>query len=78
MASRIRFVATEKTADSADELVAEFGDNASYVADLLSRYRQNPDAVDDEWRQYFRERLGEAPPAATPATSRSDAALPGP
>jgi 2-oxoglutarate decarboxylase len=73
MASRIRVVATEKTADSADELVAEFGDNASYVADLLSRYRQNPDAVDEEWRQYFRERLGEpAPPAPVP--SRPDAA----
>ena len=73
MASRIRVVATEKTADSADELVAEFGDNASYVADLLLRYRQNPEAVDEEWRQYFRERLGEPAPAA-PAPSRPDAA----
>ncbi len=69
-------MATEKTADSADELVAEFGDNASYVADLLSRYRQNPDAVDEEWRQYFRERLGEpapAPPAAASVPARPDA-----
>ncbi|MEP6470676.1 MAG: 2-oxo acid dehydrogenase subunit E2, partial [Acidobacteriota bacterium] len=69
-------MATEKTADSADELVAEFGDNASYVADLLSRYRQNPDAVDEEWRQYFRERLGEpapAPPAPPLPAARPDA-----
>ena len=70
-------MATEKTVDSADELVAEFGDNASYVADLLSRYRQNPGAVDEEWRQYFRERLGEAE-APVPAAPRPEAAAPGP
>ena len=84
-------MATEKTADPAEDLVAEFGDNASYVADLLSRYRQNPDAVDEEWRQFFRERLGEpappppSPPRAEPAVEaprpapareRSDEALP--
>jgi 2-oxoglutarate dehydrogenase E1 component len=80
MASRIRLVATEKIADSADELVAEFGDNASYVADLLYRYRQNPDAVDEEWRQFFRERLGEPAPAPTPAapTRPDDAPRPSP
>jgi 2-oxoglutarate dehydrogenase E1 component len=50
-------VSIEKTVDLTEELVAEFGDNASYVADLLSRYRQSPDLVDEEWRQYFRERL---------------------
>jgi multifunctional 2-oxoglutarate metabolism enzyme len=78
MASRIRIVATEKTADSAEDLVAEFGDNASYVADLLSRYRQNPEAVDEEWRQFFRERLGEAAPQAPPAPAapRPDAPAP--
>ena len=75
MASRIRVVATEKTADTADELVAEFGDNASYVADLLSRYRTNPDAVDEEWRAFFRERLGETPPAP-PAPVSAPAARP--
>ena len=75
MASRIRVVATEKTADTADELVAEFGDNASYVADLLSRYRTNPDAVDEEWRAFFRERLGEPPPAP-PAPVPAPAARP--
>ncbi len=60
-------MATEKTADLADELVAEFGDNATYVADLLSRYRQSPDSVDEEWREFFRDRLGEpAPPLTSP------------
>ena len=48
--------------------LAEFGGNASYVAELLTRYRANPAAVDDEWRRYFRERFGEPePPAAAPA-----------
>ncbi|HEX9287804.1 MAG TPA: 2-oxo acid dehydrogenase subunit E2, partial [Thermoanaerobaculia bacterium] len=58
-------MATEKTADLADELVAEFGDNATYVADLLSRYRQSPDSVDEEWREFFRDRLGEPAPSLT-------------
>ncbi len=48
--------------DQSDDLVSEFGGNASYVADLLSRYRANPAAVDDEWRRYFRERFGEPEP----------------
>jgi 2-oxoglutarate decarboxylase len=52
-------VATEKTEiDISSQLVAEFGENASYVADLLARYRSNPAAVDEEWRAFFRERLG--------------------
>jgi 2-oxoglutarate decarboxylase len=45
--------------DLSDELLAEFGGNASYVAELLNRFRANPAAVDDEWRRYFRERFGE-------------------
>ncbi|HTO87836.1 MAG TPA: multifunctional oxoglutarate decarboxylase/oxoglutarate dehydrogenase thiamine pyrophosphate-binding subunit/dihydrolipoyllysine-residue succinyltransferase subunit [Thermoanaerobaculia bacterium] len=54
--------------DHALDLVAEFGDNASYVADLLSRYRSEPGSVDEEWRAFFRERLGEPEPAfAAPA-----------
>ncbi len=45
--------------DLTEDLVAEFGENASYVADLLARFRANPDAVDEEWRSFFRERMGE-------------------
>jgi 2-oxoglutarate dehydrogenase E1 component len=55
--------------DLSEELLSEFGANASYVADLLNRYKANPSAVDDEWRRYFRERFGEAsaePPAPDP------------
>ena len=56
-------MATENTADEAVDLVAEFGDNASYVADLLARYRHSPDSVDEDWRQFFQERLPEPVPA---------------
>jgi multifunctional 2-oxoglutarate metabolism enzyme len=72
-------VATEKTADEAVDLVAEFGENASYVAELLARYRQNPDSVDEEWREFFRERMGEpvtAPPPASPSRSEPGSARP--
>ncbi|HYX19232.1 MAG TPA: multifunctional oxoglutarate decarboxylase/oxoglutarate dehydrogenase thiamine pyrophosphate-binding subunit/dihydrolipoyllysine-residue succinyltransferase subunit [Thermoanaerobaculia bacterium] len=58
--------------DISEELASEFGANASYVAELLSRFRTNPSSVDDEWRRYFRERFGEpAPaPAAPPEPAR--------
>ncbi|HEY3203355.1 MAG TPA: multifunctional oxoglutarate decarboxylase/oxoglutarate dehydrogenase thiamine pyrophosphate-binding subunit/dihydrolipoyllysine-residue succinyltransferase subunit [Thermoanaerobaculia bacterium] len=61
--------------DLSEELAAEFGGNASYVADLLARYRADPSSVDDEWRRYFQERFGEPEPepvrgpAARPAAS---------
>ncbi len=57
-------MATEKTdADLTEELVAEFGENASYVADLLWRYRADPATVDEEWRAFFRQRIGAGPAA---------------
>ena len=60
--------------DLSDELAAEFGGNASYVAELLNRFRANPGAVDDEWRRYFRERFGEQEPqAAAPVAAAAPA-----
>jgi 2-oxoglutarate dehydrogenase E1 component len=59
---------TPDRADVSDELVNEFGANASYVAELLNRYKANPAAVDDEWRSYFRQRFSE-PETAAPAPS---------
>ena len=53
-------------ADVSEELLAEFGANASYVSDLLNRYRANPSSVDDEWRRYFQERFGAAPEIEAP------------
>jgi len=62
--------------DLSDELLSEFGGNASYVADLLNRYKTNPGSVDDEWRRYFRERFGEPEPAPAPAAAPRPATPP--
>ncbi len=42
------------------EIIAEnFGANATYVEGLLSRFRSNPELVDESWRAYFLELLGD-------------------
>jgi 2-oxoglutarate decarboxylase len=67
--------------DVSEELSAEFGENAAYVAELLNRYRTNPASVDDEWRRYFQQHFGEPVPAAAPtpaARIASPATLLGP
>ena len=60
----------KKTGADLSEVIAEnFGANASYVEGLLSRFRSNPELVDESWRAYFAELLGEAPvtPQAEPS-----------
>ena len=52
------------------------GHNAEYIEQLYARYSENPDAVDDSWRQFFRD-LGDAQPdvqkeAAGPSWARAD------
>ncbi len=52
------------------------GHNAEYVEQLYARYADNPDAVDESWRSYFKA-LGDAEPdvraeAAGPAWFRTD------
>src|SRR5690242_5622881 len=71
---------TRPDLDIVQELVTEFGENASYVAELLGRYRVNPESVDSEWRAFFRDHLGEAEPAppsqpARPEPGRQEAAV---
>ena len=46
--------------------------NDGYIAELYDRFRNNPDSVDESWRQYFRfaEQLAGATPAATPTDAR--------
>ncbi len=71
-------IRTPPEVDLSEELIAEFGANATYVSELLGRYRANPAAVDDEWRRYFRDRFGEvetpsAPPPGPRALSDSPA-----
>ncbi|HEY2963784.1 MAG TPA: multifunctional oxoglutarate decarboxylase/oxoglutarate dehydrogenase thiamine pyrophosphate-binding subunit/dihydrolipoyllysine-residue succinyltransferase subunit [Pyrinomonadaceae bacterium] len=47
-------------------IAEEFGANAEYVQGLLERFRTNPDLVDDSWRSYFSEILGDgAAPSQT-------------
>jgi len=44
-----------------DQIIAdEFGVNASYVAGLLQQFEENPQSVDEEWRDFFQELLGSA------------------
>jgi 2-oxoglutarate decarboxylase len=40
------------------QLIEEFGANASYVETLLDRYLSSPSLVDESWRLYFGEILG--------------------
>jgi 2-oxoglutarate dehydrogenase complex dehydrogenase (E1) component-like enzyme len=48
------------------ELIAEnFGANATYVEGLLSRFRSNPELVDESWRAYFAELLGDGDSSGT-------------
>jgi len=43
------------------EVIAEnFGANATYVETLLARWRSDPALVDESWRTYFEELLGES------------------
>jgi 2-oxoglutarate decarboxylase len=51
------------------EIIAEnFGANATYVEGLLSRFRSNPELVDESWRAYFSELLGNGEGAASQVT----------
>jgi 2-oxoglutarate dehydrogenase E1 component len=50
----------ERNRTDLSEIIAEnFGANATYVEGLLNRYRSNPSLVDEAWRAYFKELLGE-------------------
>ncbi|MFN2514847.1 MAG: multifunctional oxoglutarate decarboxylase/oxoglutarate dehydrogenase thiamine pyrophosphate-binding subunit/dihydrolipoyllysine-residue succinyltransferase subunit [Pyrinomonadaceae bacterium] len=45
--------------DISEQIAENFGANATYVEGLLSRFRSNPELVDESWRAYFIELLGE-------------------
>jgi 2-oxoglutarate decarboxylase len=64
----------QNIASDPSEIIAEnFGANATYVEGLLSRFRSNPQLVDESWRAYFGELLGEtAPTMASTAPAPSD------
>ncbi len=53
-------MAQEQTKTDLSELIAEnFGANATYVEGLHARWRSDPALVDESWRTYFEELLGE-------------------
>src|SRR5256886_6695046 len=50
----------QSTPNELSEIIAEnFGANATYVEALLARFRSDPSLVDESWRTYFEEWLGE-------------------
>src|SRR5437867_1141588 len=52
------------TPNELSEFIAEsFGANATYVEALLARFRSDPSLVDESWRTYFEELLGNGQPA---------------
>jgi multifunctional 2-oxoglutarate metabolism enzyme len=56
----------ERNRQELSELIAEnFGANATYVEGLLNQYRSNPSLVDEAWRAYFAELLGDGAHTAT-------------
>src|SRR5690349_17478060 len=62
-------LAQEQTKTDFSEVIAEnFGANATYVETLLARFRSDPSLVDESWRAYFEELLGNGQPAA-PSTA---------
>ncbi len=77
--------------DLSQVIAEEFGANATYVQGLLERFRSNPDLVDDSWRSYFSELVGDggdgngaqavaaaapAPAPAAPAPAPAPAPVP--
>jgi 2-oxoglutarate dehydrogenase E1 component len=70
-------LSTQANQPDLSAVIAEnFGANATYVESLLQRFRSDPALVDESWRTYFTELLGEsAPPtngeAAAPAPAQA-------
>src|SRR5918993_3236493 len=58
-------------------LIAEnFGANATYVEGMLSRFRSNPELVDESWRAYFTELLGDGAASTAPVEQTDNGARP--
>lgn len=54
---------SEQITNISEYISENFGANASYVEGLLSRYKADPNSVDESWRTFFGEMLnGGAPP----------------
>ncbi|HKY30540.1 MAG TPA: multifunctional oxoglutarate decarboxylase/oxoglutarate dehydrogenase thiamine pyrophosphate-binding subunit/dihydrolipoyllysine-residue succinyltransferase subunit [Pyrinomonadaceae bacterium] len=70
-------MAQTKNFDISELIAEDFGPNATYVEGLLSRFRANPELVDESWRSYFTDLLGDgdgsAPSAAVAENGRAAA-----
>jgi 2-oxoglutarate dehydrogenase E1 component len=66
--------------DLSQVIAEEFGANATYVEGMLERFRNNPELVDDSWRSYFTELMGDGNGIKTvaPATAAAPALAPEP
>ena len=62
---------SELKTDVSEFIAENFGANASYVETLLGRWRTDPALVDESWRTYFEELLGESTGAKTPDNGRA-------
>ncbi|HZH30433.1 MAG TPA: multifunctional oxoglutarate decarboxylase/oxoglutarate dehydrogenase thiamine pyrophosphate-binding subunit/dihydrolipoyllysine-residue succinyltransferase subunit, partial [Pyrinomonadaceae bacterium] len=63
--------AQQNQIDYSQFIAENFGANANYVEALLERFRSNPALVDESWRAYFAEMLGQSPAPPAPAASAS-------
>jgi 2-oxoglutarate decarboxylase len=63
-AQAVILLAQDQPKTDFSEIIAEnFGANATYVETLLARFRSDPTLVDESWRAYFEELLGNGQPA---------------
>ena len=62
--------------DLSQVIAEEFGANATYVEGLLERFRSNPELVDESWRSYFNELVGNGVKAPVTSTDGDGAAAP--
>jgi multifunctional 2-oxoglutarate metabolism enzyme len=61
---------SQQVGSDLSEIIAEnFGPNATYVEGLLSRFRSNPELVDESWRAYFTELLSDGKQPSRPDSS---------
>ncbi|HEY9404398.1 MAG TPA: hypothetical protein VIQ24_17200, partial [Pyrinomonadaceae bacterium] len=56
--------AQQNQTDYSQFIAENFGANANYVETLLDRFRSDPSLVDESWRTYFVEMLGQSPAQA--------------
>lgn len=65
-------MAQQQNSTDFSEIIAEnFGANATYVEALLARWRSDPSLVDESWRAYFAEMVGDGPASETAKTDRA-------